>query len=232
MTKKINKTQTKSRPKALVAYDLNRPASLTKFAVVLRDYIVKNNLSVKIAGKDYVMVEGWQFAGGALGILPRIAEVQNVGTRKWQSKVEIVDRAGRVVSTGFALCSAEEGKKKDFDEYAILSMAQTRAIGKAYRNLIGWIVKLAGYEPTPAEEIKGKPEGIKPTEQPAGKVGMVPASEADKQRIVDQIKKMGMRGRVDEVASRVTGIKVDWFNMTKTQASRVLFALMEKAAKK
>ena len=33
-------------------------------------------------------------------------------------------------------------------------MAQTRAIGKAYRNIIGWVIKLSGYEPTPAEEVK------------------------------------------------------------------------------
>ena len=32
-------------------------------------------------------------------------------------------------------------------------MAQTRAIGKAYRNLLGWVMKLAGYETTPSEEM-------------------------------------------------------------------------------
>ena len=32
-------------------------------------------------------------------------------------------------------------------------MAQTRAIGKAYRNLIGWVMKMAGYEATPKEEM-------------------------------------------------------------------------------
>jgi len=33
-------------------------------------------------------------------------------------------------------------------------MAQTRAIGKAYRNKIGFIMKLAGFQGTPAEEMK------------------------------------------------------------------------------
>jgi hypothetical protein len=32
-------------------------------------------------------------------------------------------------------------------------MAQTRAIGKAYRNILAWIIRAAGYEPTPAEEM-------------------------------------------------------------------------------
>jgi hypothetical protein len=45
-------------------------------------------------------------------------------------------------------------------------MAQTRAIGKAYRNLIGWVMKMTGYESTPAEEMKvapAEPKKAKPT---------------------------------------------------------------------
>src|SRR6185369_14512327 len=43
--------------------------------------------------------------------------------------------------------------KRRFDEYAIASMAQTRAIGKGFRNLLGWLMKAAGVEATPAEEM-------------------------------------------------------------------------------
>ena len=32
-------------------------------------------------------------------------------------------------------------------------MAQTRAEGKAYRLLLGWLMKAAGFEATPAEEM-------------------------------------------------------------------------------
>jgi hypothetical protein len=32
-------------------------------------------------------------------------------------------------------------------------MAQTRSIGKAYRNLLAWLMKSAGFEATPAEEM-------------------------------------------------------------------------------
>jgi alkylated DNA nucleotide flippase Atl1 len=58
-----------------------------------------------------------------------------------------------VVSRGFAICSQKEMNRLRSDEYVLASMAQTRAIGKAYRNVIGWVMKLANYEPTPAEEI-------------------------------------------------------------------------------
>ena len=60
---------------------------------------------------------------------------------------------GLPVSVGHALCSNKERSKRSFDEYAILSMAQTRAEGKAYRLLLGWLMKAAGFEATPAEEM-------------------------------------------------------------------------------
>jgi len=138
-------------------YNIAKPEEMQTMAKVLKEYIVKNNLYVQIVGKNYVEVEGWQFAGGLMGLFPRVVKVENVskGTEyKWLAQVEIFNNAdGKIVGTGFAVCSNQEGKKKSFDEYAVLSMAQTRAIGKAYRNLIGWVMKLAGYEPTPAEDM-------------------------------------------------------------------------------
>jgi hypothetical protein len=74
------------------------------------------------------------------------------------AKAEIVNSKDEVLSVGYAICSKSESKKSSFDEYAVLSMAQTRSIGKAYRNLIGWVMKMSGYESTPAEEIKAGTE--------------------------------------------------------------------------
>lgn len=139
------------------SYAIDKPAEVVAMATVLKNHIVKHKLFVPIAGKNYAMVEGWQFAGGMMGLFPRVVEVENLSDgakKKWLAKVEIVDRkTDKVVSVGMALCSNEESKKKSFDEYAVLSMAQTRAIGKAYRNLLGWVMKLAGYESTPSEEM-------------------------------------------------------------------------------
>src|SRR4051812_47200234 len=99
-----------------------------------------------------------RFPDRHLGLFPRVVEVKdlsNGGKPKWFAAVEIVEhKTGDIISRGFALCSKEESKKASFDEYAVLSMAQTRAIGKAYRNVVGYVMKLAGYESTPAEEMK------------------------------------------------------------------------------
>ena len=40
--------------------------------------------------------------------------------------------------------------------FQLRSMAQTRACAKALRNVLAWVVVLAGYRPTPAEELDGK----------------------------------------------------------------------------
>lgn len=206
-------------------YEIDKPLQMVKMANLLRNHIVKYNLSVQIVGKDYVMVEGWQFAGGMMGLFPRVVKVENISAGKWMAQVEIINKKKEVMGSGFAICSKEEMKKKSFDEYAILSMAQTRAIGKAYRNLIGWVMKLTGYETTPAEEMKG----VK-IEKPAGsKVATLMAGEAEKERIKKTAKEMGVNtiGGIE----RKTGLKIDWKNMTKTQATRVYAELLNKTVK-
>lgn len=138
-------------------YELSQPRQMVAMATVLKKHIVDEKLFTPIVGKNYAHVEGWQFAGGLMGMFPRVVAVENLSNGsevKWKADVEIVDlKTKEVVSRGFAVCSNKEAKKKGFDEYAVLSMAQTRAIGKAYRNVIGWVMKLAGYEATNAEEM-------------------------------------------------------------------------------
>lgn len=138
-------------------YDLASPAQTVELASVLYKHVVSQKLFTPIRGKNYVHIEGWQFAGGMLGLFPRIVEIENMSSGseiRWKAEAEIVKLSDNtVVSRGFAICSSKEASKKSFDEYAVLSMAQTRAIGKAYRNVIGWVMKLANYEATPAEEM-------------------------------------------------------------------------------
>ncbi len=232
--KKTKKAKTKKRKhiektkaiQTIKSYDISKPEQISRMANVVKGYVIKNNLSVRIVDRDYVMVEGWQFAGGLMGLFPRVVKVESIGNMKWLAQVDIINRRnGSVEGSGFALCSKDESKKRSFDEYAILSMAQTRAIGKAYRNLIGWVMKLAGYEGTPAEEIKGKVVEVA-TENPGPKVKDLSASEADKERIKTLAKELGCNtiGQIE----KKTGLRIDWKNMTKVQSTRVLAELLQK----
>jgi hypothetical protein len=87
-------------------------------------------------------------------IITNTQDLSNENAIKYMATCEVRNiNTGAVVATGIALCTNAEKTKKYFDEYAILSMAQTRAIGKAYRNLLAWLMKAAGFEATPAEEM-------------------------------------------------------------------------------
>lgn len=135
--------------------NINSRASLVDFADELKMFIVKQKLFSEIKGKNYVNVEGWEFAGMATGISPVVKSVENISTEteiKYRAEVELISKC-KVVGYGVAICSNKESSKRAFDEYAIASMAQTRAIGKAYRNKFAFLMKMAGYEATPAEEM-------------------------------------------------------------------------------
>lgn len=144
-------------------YDLIKADDMLELSNQLAKLIKEKGLSSNIQGKQFVNVEGWQFAGAALGLMPIITETTDLTRRgtepgqveiKYMSKCEVRNiNTGQLVATGVAICSNFEYSKKKFDEYAILSMAQTRSIGKAYRNLLAWLMKSAGFEATPAEEM-------------------------------------------------------------------------------
>ncbi len=209
---------------------------IAKMAKAVQVYVNKNGLSVLIAGKNYVMVEGWQFAGGLLKITPKIVRVEDItpkGTKnyKWFAEAVLIDnKTKEEVGRGYALCSKEEMKKRSFDEFAILSMAQTRAIGKAFRNKIGWIMKLAGYEPTPAEEIKEEKAKKSEIVEQRNPVVKILASEEEKEKIKELAKSMGLT-TVREI-ERAIGINIKWEELTQGQAKRIYAELLNKSVKK
>ena len=119
---------------------------------------------------EYVTVEGWEVLGTFLGIVPVttiIKEVKNkqertVGyvARATLYQNPIIENDEIVGGTVIARAEAQadrSGFQKDL--FAIASMAQTRALGKAYRMGLSWIMKMAGFEGTPAEEMPKYKEG-------------------------------------------------------------------------
>lgn len=154
MTKEI--VEKKEHEIVIKDYDLKKPAEVVEMAKTLKNYIVKEKLYSEIKGRNYAMVEGWMFAGFLSGLSAIVEEPKDLSSEKevkWACATKLYNKEGTVVGVGYALCSNKEASKKSFDEYAILSMAQTRSLGKAYRNKIGWIMKLANMEATPAEEM-------------------------------------------------------------------------------
>ena len=150
--------------------NLEAPAQMAKLSKTIAQVIVQSNLYTPIQGKNYVNVEGWQLAGALTGIYPKVEKVENLSqgnTYRYRAEVSLFNiKTKETVGFGTAICTNTEPGKKNFAEYAVASMAQTRAVGKAYRLALGWLLKLAGYETTPAEEMSGVVEGESIDEEP------------------------------------------------------------------
>jgi len=138
-------------------YSITNARQMLHLAADLTKFIRDNKLVSNIKGKEFVNVEAWTFAGMSMGLTPIVQTVENLSTDseiKYRATVDIVNlHTGALVSRGYAICSNRESTKKGFDEYAIASMAQTRATGKGYRLPLGWLIKAAGFEPCPSEEM-------------------------------------------------------------------------------
>lgn len=148
-------------------------------AKALNRVVRDQGLISNIQGSEHIKVEGWTLLGSMLGVFP-ITEwtrpvVDEDGKKVgWEARVEARTRAGEVVGAAEAECLRSESNWSGRDDYALRSMAQTRATSKALRMPLGFVVQLAGYNPTPAEEMPGSwPH------EPAG-----PQSVPDKKRAV------------------------------------------------
>ena len=147
-------------PAAVAMFRTDDPLEImertAEIATAMKRFVSQQGLTVQIKGRTYIEVEGWQMLGMMLGVAPVVKATHPVDGG-WEAIVELHDRTGRVVGAGEAECLTSEKDWKTRDDYARRSMAQTRAIGKAYRNTFGFIAKAAGYEVLPAEEADGQP---------------------------------------------------------------------------
>lgn len=129
-------------------------------AKALQDVIDKNKKKpVIINGKKFPEFEDWQTLARFYGysvILHDALPVEIFGIKGFKAKADVVDQNGIVVggAEGFCMQDEEKWEKKSFFQMA--SMAQTRAGAKAFRAKLSWVIILAGYSPTPAEEMDGK----------------------------------------------------------------------------
>jgi len=136
--------------------DIQRGAAIAR---QLRDYLRQARMTVRIQGRDYVRIEGWQVLCHLCNLpLPSIVDL-----RREEREGGYVYVAGALLAYGgreyraYGICASDEPNWRGRPEFQLASMAQTRAAGKVLRLLLGWVMTLAGYEPTPAEEMTHDP---------------------------------------------------------------------------
>jgi hypothetical protein len=145
-----------------------------RVAGALVPILIEQKLFKVINGRKFVYVDGWTTMTAMLGVFPHVVWSRRVPHEDaciYESRVEMRTVHGHVISAGEAMCSSREENWADREEFQIRSMAETRAVGKACRVGFAWILKLAGYEGTPAEEMDGinpepAPDRTKPPPPP------------------------------------------------------------------
>lgn len=128
-----------------------------KAATALMKRVEGKQKKVIINGKQYLEFGDWQtlarFFGATVGTDWTQPLLDSAGKIVGFEARAVVYQNGTVISSAEARCMRSEKRWSTADEYAVNSMAQTRASAKALRNAFGWVAELKGYSSTPAEEM-------------------------------------------------------------------------------
>lgn len=132
-------------------------AFATKAANALMTVVKNKPKPVIIRGKQYLEYGDWQVLGRFYGATVEIEWTKKLlnsegKTHGYEARA-LVNRNGETIASAEGMCTTDEERWGDAEEYAIRSMAQTRTAAKALRNAFGWVAELAGYSATPAEEM-------------------------------------------------------------------------------
>jgi hypothetical protein len=131
-------------------------ALASRMATALRDIVEQQKLYAIIQGKKYPQVEAWTTIARMDNVVAREAEHPiRHDDGSYEAFVELVRLSdGMVIGRASALCGTPDDKPwNSRSEPARRSMAVTRATSRACRQHYSWIMALAGYEPTPADEM-------------------------------------------------------------------------------
>lgn len=145
-----------------------------KAAASLKRLISGKERPLIFRGEQYLEFEDWQTVAKFYGLAARTLEAEPVeifGVKGAKARAEVVDlKTGEAVGGAVAYCMRDEENWKEKPWFQLASMAQTRAGVKALRNVLAWVVVLAGYRPTPAEELVSGGQGAGAQKKAANKV--------------------------------------------------------------
>jgi len=111
---------------------------------------------VLIGGKKYLRFEDWQTLAKFYNVTVGIEWTKRIdedGVQGFGARAVVYGPTGNILSAAENQCTRAEKTWANRDDYALRSMAQTRAQAKALRNVLSWVAVLAGAEATPAEEM-------------------------------------------------------------------------------
>jgi hypothetical protein len=149
--------------------------------------VQQNGWSKNLGGqKPHLMFEAWNLLGTFYHISSRVVPgsvkfIEVAGAMGYEAEAEAIDnRTGFVVSSASAMClndesnwaarpvyeADDEGERRktggrQVPWFQLRSMAQTRALVKALKPKLSWIVAMANFDPTAADELPPAGRSIK-----------------------------------------------------------------------
>lgn len=139
-------------------------AEATRAAQALAALIADKPNRVVINNEIYLEYEDWQLLGRFYQISAAVIAGSTkyleygdvVGFEASAEALLLVDGRPVRISGAEAMCLNDEWRWTDKPLFQLRSMAQTRACAKALRNVLAWVVVMAGFKPTPSEELDGE----------------------------------------------------------------------------
>jgi hypothetical protein len=126
---------------------------MAHLAELLMNVVRERKLVQKIGGNEYLRAPAWSVLAGLTGLSPATARVEKIEDG-WLARVEVLRIAdGVVISAAEQVCTRKEARWARAEDHALLGMAQTRAASRALRGPLMQVVELAGFKPTPVEEM-------------------------------------------------------------------------------
>lgn len=140
----------------------------TDAANALVGLVKKAGLARKFGGeKEHIFYEGWQALGKFYGVAAKTGDALPIeidGVKGAKAVAVLIDPDGTVVGGAEAYCMRDEPNWRNKPWFQLASMAQTRAGSKAFRNKFAFVVSLAGFATTPAEEMESINDRVVPDE--------------------------------------------------------------------
>jgi hypothetical protein len=114
--------------------------------------------AIRLQGKNYIPIEGWQSIAAAWGCTPSTEEPQRTDDGYRVKAILKRDSDGAILSTAYGFVGDDEALWAKRSRHANEGMAQTRAMSRVCANKFRFIpvlMKIADLATTPFEEIPG-----------------------------------------------------------------------------
>lgn len=134
-------------------------AEAQQAAQALKNVVSKKSKPVIFNGEQYLELEDWATVAKFYGSAAKVVSTDYIEfgeARGFKARAVVYHiPTGQEISAAESMCLTDEPNWSKKPMFQLMSMAQTRACGKALRNVFSWVVVLAGYRPTPSEEMNG-----------------------------------------------------------------------------